>query len=117
MENNKKVFNEQEVVYSYGLDQAEEDGILFNISSINNEWQKGVISHITNNLLSKHNYFDQFGNVHIPCLLDLLNQVNSKLKKAVKDNFYSFKIENLNGEKMKVFVQLNESEKFTVMLP
>lgn len=114
------LFTKDDVIYSYGIEQAEEDGILFNITTINKDWEKGLFSHVTDNLLSK-GYYDE-KEVRIINLLDLLNQANEIVRKATKnfkkfDSFFSGEIELPNRTKQKVFIQQNETGKFTIMLP
>ena len=40
-------------IYTYTSQQAEEDGILFNITKLNPEWKKGILNYVTTNLLNK----------------------------------------------------------------
>lgn len=114
------LFTKDDVIYSYGIEQAEEDGILFNITTLNEDWKKGLFSHVTDNLLSK-GYYEEKG-VRIINLLDLLNQANEIVKNGSNnfkdfDSFFSGEIELPNGTKQKVFIQQNETGKFTIMLP
>ena len=53
-----------------------------------------------------------------PNILDLLNQALQIIKKGPKgDWMYSGKIETPNGNKQTIFIQQNETGKFTILLP
>ena len=107
-------------VYSYTSKQAEEDGLLFDITRLNKDWKKGGFNYVTFNLLSKGYVRD--GKVSIPNILDLLNQCLFIVKKKSKDftqhdSFFSGKIELPNGDRQTIFMEQNETGKFTIMLP
>jgi len=109
-----------EIIYSYISAQAEADGFLVDITKINHKWEKGLFNYITTNLLSK-GYFDD-DKINIPNLLDLLNQALQIVKEKTNnlqdfDSFFSGKIELPNGEKQEIFIELNETNRFTIMLP
>ena len=112
-----------EVISAYTSKQAVEDGILFNIVTLNPAWEKRIFNYITTNLLTQ-GYFeeDKPGKIRIPNLLDLLNQANQIVRKATNnfqdfDTFFSGSIELPSGEQQKIFIEQNETGKFTVMLP
>ncbi|MCK5708017.1 MAG: hypothetical protein KAI43_10225 [Candidatus Aureabacteria bacterium] len=109
------------VIYQYTSEQAEEDGILFDITKLNDEWKKGLFNYVTTNLMSK-GYLDEKGSINLPNLLDLLNQANLIVK--IKSNyfhdsntFYAGQIELPSGERQEIFIEQNETGKFTVLLP
>jgi hypothetical protein len=111
----------ENVISRYTNQQAENDGILFNIVSVNAAWKRGIFSHVTNNLMHE-GYLEENGKVRIVNLLDLLNQCNEIVKKATNgfkdfDSFFSGNIEMPSGQKQKVFIGLNDLNKFTIMLP
>ena len=114
-----KVFGR--VISEYTIEQATEDGILFNIHGINPEWSRGPISHVTTNLLSKGYYTDE-QKINIPNMLDLLNQalqfitVGSGAFKRVHSEF-SGTIELPSGQSIVIMAALNELNKYTLMLP
>ena len=115
----KELFGD--VIYSYTMEQAEEDGILVNISQVRPEWMKGPFSHVTRNLLNQGYLNDEDG-VNLPNVLDLMNQSLEIMKRETKnykemDSFLSGEIELPSGEKQKIFIQLNEKGKYTIMLP
>lgn len=118
MSNN--LFDDAEVISIYTLQEGVYDGVLMDITTLNSDWKKGLISHVTSTSLSK-GYEDEIG-FNIPNLLDLLNQSNQRLLKDIKNNveldtFYKVKIELPNGNKQDIFMCLNEINKFTLMLP
>ena len=116
------MFNDEDIISRYTSAQAEEDGILFNIIRLNKAWEKGLFNYVTTNLLIKCGYMGKEGQINIPNLLDLLNQCN-QLVRRVSDNFQNFdtffegQIELPSGKKQTVFIGINETEKFTIMLP
>jgi len=111
-----------EVVYQYTEEQAIEDGILFDLSQVNSEWKRGVINIVTVNAMVslqclKEDKVTGGDKLNVPNLLDVLNQSVQIIKKGKPDHFYSGKIENADGGKVKVFLQQNSSGQFTLMLP
>ena len=121
-EPNPSPTNPEPVITQYLSPQAEEDGVLVNIEKINTEWEKGPINYITTNLLVQGGYLDASRKLNLNCLLDLLNQSLSILKTKSKnftemDWFFSGSVELPNGSKQDVFIEENETGKFTVMLP
>lgn len=110
----------EEVIYKYTSEEAEADGFLFDITRINSEWNKGLFNYVTVNLLHK-GYLNDEGNINIPNLLDLLNNSLEIVKKKSNnfkdfDWFFNGKIESPNGEKLSIFIEQNETTKFTIML-
>lgn len=98
----------------------EEDGILVDITNINPEWKRGLFNYVTSNLLSKGYIKDN--KVDTPCLLDLLNQTNVIVRILSRDfkkfdSFFSGIIELPSREKQKIFIEMNETGNFTIMLP
>lgn len=115
-------FTDADVVSSYSIEQATEDGILFDIRKVNPEWEKGIFSHVTVNLMTTCGYFNEDDTLNVPNLLDLLNQslaiVRRKSENFTKqDWFFEGEIELPSGEREQVFITQNETEKFTIMLP
>ena len=116
------VFTDTDIISVHTSEQATEDGILFDIRKVNPEWEKGIFSHITVNLMSRCGYFNEDRTLNIPNLLDLLNQSLNIVRKK-SDNFqkhdwhFDGEIELPSGNKQQVFIQQNETGKFTIMLP
>lgn len=118
----ESIFNEEDKIFIFTSQQAEEDGILFNIEKINPEWKKGIFNFITTNLLSKGYFNEETHKINIPNLLDLLNQSNQIIRKGSNnlkdfDTFFDGDIELPNGKQQQIFIQQNETGKFTIMLP
>ena len=114
-------FEESDIISKYTCKDAEEDGILVDITKLNPRWEKGLFNYVTTNLL-REGYFKDDKEVNIPNLLDLLKQAFLIVKEK-SNNFkefdwlYSGEIELPSGEKQKIFIQQNETGKFTIMLP
>ena len=121
-----------EVIYTYTIDQATEDGVLLDLRKVNPAWERGIFSHVTSNLLSKGYFNDlsapraarQAGDqtLNLPNLLDLLNQSLEIVRResknfTVADRFFSGEIELPSGRKQEVFIVFNEISKWTIMIP
>jgi hypothetical protein len=120
----KNKMKEENIVYSYTSNQAVEDGILFDMNEMKgliNDVEKGIFSHITSNLLFSKGYMKEGEDINLPNLLDLLNQCGKMMKNFGEefqlDSFYSGEIELPNGEKQKIFIELNETGRYTILLP
>lgn len=125
--NNESFFNDMDAIIKYTCQQAEADGVLFDVTKVNPDWKKGIFNYVTGNLL-KEGYFNKEydgetkESINIPNLLDLLNQslqiVRKKTENFTKpDSFFDGFIELPNGDKQMIFIQANETGKFTIMLP
>ena len=112
--------DEEDMIYSYSSKQAEEDGLLFDITKLNPRWKRGIFNYITTSLLNRGYFKEDI--IDIPNLLDLLNQALKIILKKTKnfkesDYFFSGKIELPSGETQEIFIEQNETGKFTIMLP
>lgn len=110
-----------EPIFVYTSEQAAEDGVLFDVTTLNPEWKKGMFNYVTVNLLNC-GYMNKEGQINIPNLLDLLNQAQQIVKKGlagleVSDSFFSGSIELPNGNQQEIFIGENETGKLTIMLP
>jgi Golgi nucleoside diphosphatase len=110
-----------ETISTYTSKQAEEDGILFDITKLNPAWKKGIFNFVTTNLMSE-GYFEKDGNARTVNVVDLLNQANQIVRKASDnfknfDSFFSGTIELPSGKAQEIFIGQNETGKFTIMLP
>lgn len=116
---------EDNIIFRYTSDEAERDGILYNIENANPVWKHGFFSHVTWNLLRKGytepSQPDKPERVRLPNLVDLLNQCNQPLLRDFKANtldwFYQIPIEFPDGHRDNVFVAQNETGRFTIMAP
>ena len=120
MDEIKEYFGEP--ISTYTSKQAEEDGILFDATKLNPAWKKGLFNYVTTNLLSKGYLEEKGGKIRMPNIVDLLNQANQIVKNKSKnftepDTFFSGDIELPSGTKQQIFIQQNETSKFTIMLP
>ena len=110
-----------DLIFSYTIDQATSDGILFDIRTVNPEWESGIFSHVITNLLSI-GCFNDDPTVNVPNLLDLLNQpldiVRQESKGFTRHNWlFAGAIELPSGSRRKIFIVQNETRKYTLMLP
>jgi len=64
---NDQFFSDTEIVSVHTSDEATEDGILFDIRKVNPEWEKGIFSHITLNLMSRCGYFNEDRTLNSSC--------------------------------------------------
>ena len=122
------MFDEMEVISSYSIQQATEDGILFDLRTILKPElrERSLISHATTNLMRKHGYLveneDKEESVNIPNCIDLLNNSLNVIRRRSGnfkkfEDFFAGDIETPNGEKLTIWIELNELGKFTVLLP
>ena len=121
MDSIKEYFGEP--ISTYTCKQAEEDGILFDASKLNPAWEKGLFNYITTNLLNKGYMEEDKGDsrIRMPNIVDLLYQANQIVKHKSKnyteaDTFFSGYIELPSGSKQQIFIQQNETGKFTILL-
>jgi hypothetical protein len=119
-EDSENLFEESDLVYKYTSEQAEEDGVLFDISKANPLLGRGRFRYITVNLL-KSGYLNG-DEVNAAGLLDLTNQCLLIVQHASNnfkdpDWFYSGSVELPSGKMQKVFIAQNETGKYTIMLP
>ena len=110
----------KDIIFEYTLRQAEEDGVLVNVTKINPSWKKGPFNYVTSNLLSKG--YMKGKEFNVPCLVDLLNQSLRILKIKTRnfrkfDTFFEGRVEFPSGNTGQVFICQNETGKFTIMLP
>ena len=107
-----------ETIYKYGIEEATEDGVLVAVENLNKSWKNGPISHITNGVYAKYSDDDK---ANLPSITDLLSQsirkVSAQIKKNGPDTFWEVKIKDRNAETLRLFVQVNETQKLTIMLP
>lgn len=111
-------------ISTYTSDQAAEDGILFDITDVNMDWRRGIFRYVTTNLMNR-GYFiktDEGQKVNIPNLLDLLNQAKEILRRQSNcfqefGTFFVGNVELPSGKKQEVFIEINELNKFTILLP
>lgn len=117
---NNNFFNEEDVIYSYTSEQAEQDGILFNVTRANQKYEDGPFNYVTFNLLNRG--YIKNGQIDLNNLNDLLCGAFQIIKRKSNnftqiDAFFAGKIELPDGSKQEIFIELNETNKFTILLP
>lgn len=110
------------LIYAYSLRQAEEDGILFNMDLLGDSFKGKIFSHMTDNLLTAHYLNHKEKKINHAALRDLVMHAWNIMRKDSQnfqrfDHFFSGTIELPNGKKQKIFMQQNETKRFTIMLP
>lgn len=118
-----------EPIFIYTSEQAEADGILINLNKLNLRWDNCPFNYATSNLMNK-GYIHQEKKdgqeeqikLNIPNVLDLINQAFTIVQRESQnftkpDTFFSGKIEFPDGSKQDIYIGMNETGKFTLMLP
>jgi len=121
-EGKKPIFTEDELISVYTEQDAVNDGILYDITDINSDWEKGLFNYVTANLLNKGYIKEEGASINVPNLLDLLNQALQIVREKSNnfknfDHFFSGTIELPSREVQDIFIQQNSTGKFTIMLP
>ena len=116
----ENLFDKDDVIYQYTSKQAEEDGILFDLTNVSPAIKNSPFNYATANLISKGYLKEE--KYAVANLLDLIHQAFLIMEKRTKnftqpDYFFSGKIELPNGEMQEIFIEQNETGKFTIMLP
>ena len=115
-----------ESISTYTSNEASEDGMLFDIRELDSSWKAGIFTYVTTNLMQQHDYIQRIEDsekVNIPNMLDLLNQANEIVRKSsndfkdTKEPFYSGHIELPSGARQKIYIEMNETGNFTILLP
>jgi len=119
MDEAKDIFDN--VVLKYTSEQAEDDGYLFDVSKLNEKWEKGLFNYVTTNLLSK-GYLEENKEIRMVNLVELLNQALQIVKRKSNnfkdfDYFFAGNIELPSGKKQQIFIEQNETGKYTLLLP
>lgn len=107
----KYLFEDTDIVSSYTSEEAVEDGILASTDVMFPNQMKHIVSHITSNLIDTHEY------KNAASIMDLCNFIGPKIMMSKDKEFFDTYVEGPNGNKFKVFVQQNETGRYTVMLP
>ena len=126
MNNDNQLFNDEEVIAVYTSNQAVEDGILFDLRKsrfLANEH----FNFVTINLLQELGIIKYDGKRHtdvvnISQMLDLIEQAKRIVIRGIEaslqeDSFYCGDIRKHNGERIKIFIEMNETGKLTLLLP
>lgn len=114
--------HEPVILSQYTSEEAVNDGILFDITTIDKRWERGILRYITTNLLISKGYMHD-NKPKIINVVELLNQVMKIIKQCSdnftkpKDTFYAGQVEFPSGESNDVFIEMNEHGTYTIMLP
>lgn len=118
-----------EPIFKYTSEEAEADGILINISKLNPRWDNCPFNYATANLMSqgyilkeKNGEQNEQIKLNIPNVLDLIHQAMDIVRRKSNnftqpDTFFNGRIEFPDGSKQEIFIAINETGKFTLMLP
>lgn len=112
------MFDESDIIYRYTSEEAVADGLLFDTDQMFPS--NRLFKYITTNLLNK-GYMKE-GEVNKSAIADLLNQA-FEIAKSKSDGFtqpdwfYSGDIELPDRSKQQIFIEQNETGRYTVMLP
>jgi hypothetical protein len=116
MTKREEFFKPEDAIYTYTSKQAVEDGVLFDIDSVQKYLMKNPFKYVTANLMAK-GYLDG-DKVNIPNLQDLIMAaLMIYCRMPADDYFASGNIELPSGDKQKIFIAQNETGRFTIMLP
>jgi hypothetical protein len=116
------IFKKEDIVSIYTSKEAVSDGLLFDLDLINKN-PKYFVKYITTNLMSKGYFLEVPPNEtaempNIPNLKDLVNQAAEIFQnKLAEDTFASGNIELPSGEQQQIFLAVNETGRYTLMLP
>jgi hypothetical protein len=118
----KPIFGTNDLVYVYTDNQAINDGVITDLSTVINRYFKNSpFNYATSNLLLSLGYMtegDDGLKLNVPCIIDLIISASLIYRKMPAGDYFACGyIEAPNGQKTKIFMAQNESGKFTLMLP
>lgn len=105
----------------YTSDDAEIDGVLFDLSKINKDWKKGFFNYMTTNLF-RDEFVDELGEIKMQELQKLISECQEHMRKKSNDfknfdHFFSSFFILPSGNKKEVYICQNETGKYTLMYP
>lgn len=115
-------FAEEDVISRYTSEDAVEDGILYDLDGLLPSWlTRGLIKYITIGVASLgYLEFDEQDDytTNIPNLMHLLMQVEQIYQRGKRGDWhYSGKVETPDGERTEIYIERNETGRFTILLP
>ena len=126
MNNSNQIFTDDDVISVYTSDQAAEDGILFDLGK-SNLLKNDMFNFVTTNLLleldiQKYDGKRRTDVINISMMLDLIEQSKRIVLRGIEanlqeDSFYCGDVRKHNGERIKIFIEMNETGKLTLLLP
>ena len=117
MNNSNQIFIDDDVIAVYTSDQAAEDGILFDLGK-SNLLKNDMFNFVTTNLLLEMDIQKYDGKRRT----DLIEQAKRIVLRGIEanlqeDSFYCGDVRKHNGERIKIFIEMNETGKLTLLLP
>ena len=115
------MFDESDIIYRYTSEEAVEDGILIDLDQIFPGYEKtNLFKYATTNLMNQ-GYIEK-DEIKRAAIQDMLMQAHAIAKSksdgfTQPDWFYSGDIELPDGSKQQIFIEKNETGRYTVMLP
>ena len=121
------IFENADVISVYTSDEAVDDGILFDLRE-NQVFHNKLFNFATTNLLREMNIL-QYSSKHnrdvifTSMMIDLIEQAQKIVLRKIEEtldgeeHFYCGDVRKLNGERIKIFIEMNETGKFTLLLP
>ncbi len=126
MNNANQSFNDNAVISVYSSDQAADDEVLFTLSK-SAFFRNKYFNYATTNLLLELDIMTYDSRrkqdvINVSQMIDLLEQarrivVQSIETKMQEDDFYCGDIRKHNGQRIKIFIETNETGKLTLLLP
>jgi hypothetical protein len=114
----EELFTQDDIISVYTSDEAVADGNLFKLSELK-QFKDFPVNFITTELMSKGYFTETDGKKepNIPNLMDLTFAIAVFCRKKAYDRLYILDVELPSGDKQKIYVQQNETGKYTAMLP
>ena len=118
-----------EPIFKYTSEDAEADGILINLTKFNLRWDNCPFNYATANLMNKEYLLKEKDKqqaeqikLNVPNTLDLIHQAMEIMRRKSNnftqpDRFFNGMIELPDGSKQEIYMAVNETGKFTLMLP
>ena len=126
MNNSNQLFNDDDVISVYSSEQAADDDILFSLNK-SVFFKNKYFNYATTNLLleleiMKYDIKRRQDVINVSSMVDLLEQAKKIVLKGIynnlqEDSFYCGDIRKHNGDMVKIFIEMNETGKLTLLLP
>ena len=126
MNNSNQLFNDDDVISVYSSEQAADDDILFSLNK-SAFFKNKYFNYATTNLLleleiMKYDIKRRQDVINVSSMVDLLEQAKKIVLKGIynnlqEDSFYCGDIRKHNGDMVKIFIEMNETGKLTLLLP
>ena len=103
-------------ISTYSSEQAVEDGVLFDIATVNDSWKESIFEYVTASLMAK-GYEDDI--LNLAELLDQAMRIVANASNGFSDSKevqYRGNIELPNGGQQEIYIGMNEHGKYTLMI-